>query len=279
MDILNAARSSTGPFPHDNHSGWSSPWAAGQRSGIVSLPRDGVSPVGFALVANRRVDGAALRQARLNVGLTLSEVAEVVGVADGARVGAWEHGLEQPRPSFVPKLAKVVNLPVTALLVGKGLKPRLADLRLAKGLTLTELAANAGIPRTTCHRLEQGVGIRTPDQATLTALASALDSSRDAVLAARILHPHTSGRRGHAAPTWRPLSALGPRGTADGLEGTDRTGSPVHTAFLTRIPGLTSGTVLTWAPFVESVTFSGKWHGFFSAMWRDRSGAWGRSFS
>ena len=148
------------------------------------MPIDCVSPVGFAFVANRRVDGAALRKARRNVGLTLSEVAEVVGVADGARVGAWELGLEQPHPNFVPKLAKVVNLPVSALLVGKGVKPTPADLRLAKGLTLTELAANAGIPRTTCHRLEQGVGIRTPDQATLTALASALDSSRDAVLAA-----------------------------------------------------------------------------------------------
>jgi transcriptional regulator with XRE-family HTH domain len=45
-------------------------------------------------VANRRVDGAALRKARRNVGLTLSEVAEVVGVADGARVGA---GTDQPR--------------------------------------------------------------------------------------------------------------------------------------------------------------------------------------
>src|SRR5450830_1153222 len=30
----------------------------------------------------------------------------------------------------------------------------------------------------------------------------------------------------------------------------------------------------------SSVTFTGKWHDFFSAMWRDRSGAWGRpSFS
>jgi hypothetical protein len=29
----------------------------------------------------------------------------------------------------------------------------------------------------------------------------------------------------------------------------------------------------------ETVTFSGKWHGFFSAMWRDRSGAWGRPSS
>jgi transcriptional regulator with XRE-family HTH domain len=184
MDILIAARLSAGPFPHDNRSGWSSPWAAGQRSGIVSLPRDGVSPVGFAFVANRRVDGAALRQARLKAGLTMSEVAEAVGVADGARIGAWEHGLEQPHPRFIPQLAKVVKLPVTALLVGKGLEPSLADLRLTKGLTLTELASSAGIPRTTCHRLEQGVSARVPDQASLSALASALDSSSDAVLAA-----------------------------------------------------------------------------------------------
>ncbi len=27
------------------------------------------------------------------------------------------------------------------------------------------------------------------------------------------------------------------------------------------------------------VTFTSKWHGFFSAMWRDRSGAWGLPFS
>jgi transcriptional regulator with XRE-family HTH domain len=144
----------------------------------------GVSPVGLRIVANRRVDGTALRKARLKAGLTMSEVAEAVGVADGARIGAWEHGLEQPHPRFIPKLAKVVKLPVTALLVGKGLEPSLADLRLTKGLTLTELAASAGIPRTTCHRLEQGFGTRAPDRETLSALASALDSSSDAVLAA-----------------------------------------------------------------------------------------------
>jgi DNA-binding XRE family transcriptional regulator len=114
-----------------------------------------VSPVGLRIVANRRVDGTALRQARLTAGLTMSEVAEAVGVGDGARIGAWEHGLEQPHPRFIPKLAKVVELPVMALLIGKGLEPSLADLRVTKGLTLTELASSAGIPRTTCHRLEQ----------------------------------------------------------------------------------------------------------------------------
>jgi hypothetical protein len=28
-----------------------------------------------------------------------------------------------------------------------------------------------------------------------------------------------------------------------------------------------------------AVTFTGKWHGFFSAMWRDRLGVWDRPFS
>jgi len=101
----------------------------------------------LAFVANRRVDGAALRKARLNAGLTLREVASELKVADGARIGAWEHGLEQPHPSFIPKLAKAVNLPVTALLVGKGLKPRLADLRLAKGLTLRRACGQRRHPK------------------------------------------------------------------------------------------------------------------------------------
>ena len=108
-------------------------WEAGRTEQLLSAgapaQNDAVTPVGLAFVADRRVDGAALREARRNVGLTLSEVAEVVGVADGARVGAWEHGLEQPHPSFIPKLAKAVSLPATALLVGKGMKPGLADLR------------------------------------------------------------------------------------------------------------------------------------------------------
>jgi len=136
------------------------------------------------IVVSRRVDGAALRRARVNAGLTLREVAAELSVADGARVGAWEHGREQPQPSFIPLLAKALNVPATALLLGKSVKPTLADLRLAKGLTLTEVAANAGIPRTTFHRLEQGIATRPLDPATVTALAMALDSSTDVVLKA-----------------------------------------------------------------------------------------------
>ena len=154
------------------------------KSSACSSPRERVSPVGLPFVASRRVDGAALRKARLNAGLTLREVAAELNVADGARVGAWEHDREQPQPSFIPKLAKALNVPAMTLLLGSSLTPSLIDLRLLKGLTLTELAANAGIPRTTCHRLEQGIGTRSPDQSTLLALASALDSSSDVVLTA-----------------------------------------------------------------------------------------------
>ena len=135
-------------------------------------------------MVSRRVDGVALRKARLNAGLTLREVAAELNVADGARVGAWEHGREQPQPSFIPRLAKALNVPATALLLGKSLTPSLADLRLAKGLTLTEVAAKAGIPRTTFHRLEQGIATRPLDRTTLRALATALDSSTDVVMTA-----------------------------------------------------------------------------------------------
>ena len=135
-------------------------------------------------MVSRRVDGVALRKARLNAGLTLREVAAELNVADGARIGAWEHGREQPQPSFIPLLAKALNVPVTALLLGKSLTPSLADLRLAKGLTLTEVAAKAGIARSTFHRLEQGIATRPLERTTLMALAKALDSSTDGVLTA-----------------------------------------------------------------------------------------------
>jgi transcriptional regulator with XRE-family HTH domain len=152
----------------------------------VGLPLDptgawgcplGWPAVGLRFVAGRKVDGGALRKARLNAGLTLRGVASVVGVASGARVGMWERGLEQPNARFVPLLAKAVNLPVTALLAGVGRKPGLIDLRLARGLSGVELAEAAGVSKMTYYRLEQGVGTHTPDRPTLAALASALGVS------------------------------------------------------------------------------------------------------
>jgi transcriptional regulator with XRE-family HTH domain len=141
-------------------------------------------PVGLRFVAGRKVDGGALRKARLNAGLTLREVAAVVGVASGARVGMWERGLEQPNARFIPMLANAVKLPTTALLVGEGRNPGLIDLRLARGLSGVELAEAAGVSKMTYYRLEQGVGTRTPDRHALSALASALGVSDGVVVEA-----------------------------------------------------------------------------------------------
>lgn len=144
----------------------------------------GGPPVGLRLVVGAKVDGGALRKARRHAGLSLREVAAVVGVASGARVGAWERGLEQPNARFLPLLAKAVNLPTTALLVGGGRNPDLGDLRLAKGLSRAEIAEAADLSKMTYHRLEHGVGTRTPDRRTVQALASSLGVSSDEVVEA-----------------------------------------------------------------------------------------------
>ena len=55
--------------------------------------------------------------------------------------------------------------------MGEGRNLGLTDLRLARGLSRAELSEAAGLSKMTYHRLEHGVGTRTPDQATLSANA------------------------------------------------------------------------------------------------------------
>ena len=40
-----------------------------------------------------------LREARLAAGLTQAQLAQRIGVADGTRVAAWEHGRSTPHPA------------------------------------------------------------------------------------------------------------------------------------------------------------------------------------
>jgi DNA-binding XRE family transcriptional regulator len=95
-----------------------------------------------------------------------------------------ERGLEQPNARFIPLLARAVNVPTTALLVGEGRNPGLIELRVARGLSGVELAEAAGLSKMTYYRLEQGVGTRTPDRHALSALASALGVPIDDVVGA-----------------------------------------------------------------------------------------------
>ena len=68
------------------------------------------------LVVRAQVDGAALRLARLERGMTQSELADVLRVAGGERVSAWERGVNQPDVRLVPVLAEVLGVDPAALI-------------------------------------------------------------------------------------------------------------------------------------------------------------------
>ena len=65
----------------------------------------GPYPVGMS-VAER------LREARLAAGLTQAQLAQRIGVADGTRVAAWEHGRSTPHPATATPTATKTPMPI-----------------------------------------------------------------------------------------------------------------------------------------------------------------------
>ena len=63
----------------------------------------GPYPVGMS-VAKR------LREARLAAGLTQAQLAQRVGVADGTRVAAWEHGRSTPHPATWATICSLLGI-------------------------------------------------------------------------------------------------------------------------------------------------------------------------
>jgi DNA-binding XRE family transcriptional regulator len=89
------------------------------------------------------VDPAALRAARESAGLTQHELARVVGAAGGERISRWELGTSVPRPDFLVKLVKALDIPTLRLIHLDGEVADLKALRLQAGLTVSALAAAA----------------------------------------------------------------------------------------------------------------------------------------
>ncbi|HWK27567.1 MAG TPA: XRE family transcriptional regulator [Solirubrobacter sp.] len=85
-------------------------------------------------------------------------------------------------------------------------RARLRQARFERGLTLAEVAARAGLTASTVSRLETGA--RRLTLAQVERLASALDRSTDALLAARPEAP-VPARDGR---TWRPVGPERPDG-------------------------------------------------------------------
>ena len=59
--------------------------------------------------------GQTIRLARIKKGMTQAELAETIGVSQGA-VGQWEHGMTIPRPNHIVRLSALLEIPVEELL-------------------------------------------------------------------------------------------------------------------------------------------------------------------
>lgn len=130
------------------------------------------------------IDPSELRAAREKAGLTQHELARLVGAAGGERISRWELGTSTPRPDFLVRLAKALNIPTLRLIHLDGEVPDLRALRLQAGLTAPDVAAAVTVAVPTYYAWEQGRWMRLPAPKALEALARAFVQSIEVVVAA-----------------------------------------------------------------------------------------------
>ena len=130
------------------------------------------------------IDPSVLRAAREKAGLTQHELARLVGAAGGERISRWELGASVPRPDFLVKLARALDIPTLRLIHMEGEVPDLRALRLKAGLTVPELAAAVNVAVPTYYAWEQGRWTRLPAATQLESLARGLADTIDVVVAA-----------------------------------------------------------------------------------------------
>ena len=121
------------------------------------------------------LDPSQLRAAREKAGLTQHELARLVGAAGGERVSRWELGTSVPRPDFVVKLARALDIPPHRLIHLDGDVSDLRALRLQAGLTVLELAGSVNVAVPTYYAWEQGRWTRLPGPQSLEGLAEPVE--------------------------------------------------------------------------------------------------------
>lgn len=121
-------------------------------------------------------DGDALRGARERAGLSQSELARRLGLADGNRISRWERGTAVPRAPRVADLARTLSVSAEELLRAPAGDPSLRWLRYAAGLSIPEVAALVDSPVSTVRNWET-LGLKAPNEETVRALAAALSTS------------------------------------------------------------------------------------------------------
>ncbi|GAA4554297.1 helix-turn-helix domain-containing protein [Amycolatopsis samaneae] len=125
------------------------------------------------------LDPQRLAAARRAAGLSLAELARLVGVGR-SRVWDWENGRQSPSPARLTALAEALDADVGQLLAAEE-TTTLRGMRVRAGLTLAQLAQQAGIPTSTYSGWERTRLRHPPARAVLTALAAALDVEPDDV--------------------------------------------------------------------------------------------------
>lgn len=136
-------------------------------------------------MAVARLSGAALRAARRQRGLTRREIATALGVPSPDRIRIWEEEAEQPRPAMLPRLAHLLEVAPIELLTGVGDPPCLSALRLAAGLSRSDVVeASTTLTKMTYLRLDAGSGARRlPPDSVLEEIATILGVPPPAVAA------------------------------------------------------------------------------------------------
>ncbi|MET8453498.1 helix-turn-helix transcriptional regulator [Streptomyces sp. NPDC005209] len=145
-------------------------------------------------------DGAALRAARRGVPcpdhphmLTVACLARRVGTSK-ALILSYEHGRSSPSPQRLADLARAVGVPASALQHDA----QLSDLRVARGLTLAELAGRLGLAVNTYRRIESSGVLPKRRPGVFWDLAHELDVDHSQLDEAIRRIPAVEERRHHA---------------------------------------------------------------------------------
>ncbi|MBO2447923.1 helix-turn-helix transcriptional regulator [Actinomadura barringtoniae] len=114
-------------------------------------------------------------------GWSLAQLGDKIGVSR-AQVWQWEDGRSVPTPHNLVELAKALQADPYELFDADVEAPSLHDLRVRRGLSAKDLAAQAGLPyEGLVHRLDLGRGAAQVPDEVLRKLADALDVNTETV--------------------------------------------------------------------------------------------------
>ena len=120
----------------------------------------------------RGFSAARLEDLRKNARLTRGELARLAGVSLST-VQSWETGRAMPQVDSLAKVAAVLDVPISRLVLVEPDKRHLGDLRVLAGLTQPQLAARISLSTTSLSSVELGQAGLTDEVANR--IAKALD--------------------------------------------------------------------------------------------------------